>query len=196
MKPFSAASERNREPILGVLRQWAPAPGTVLEIGAGTGQHAVHFAAALPHLDWCPTDRAENLEGIERWVKEANLPNLRAPNRLDVTDAQWPVTTADYVYTANTAHIMSWEEVEAMFKGIGNVLVSQGLFFLYGPVNRDGEFTSESNREFDAMLRARDSRMGIRDDQALIALGRLHGLKYIAEHSLPANNRMLIWTKT
>lgn len=195
MKPFSAASERNRDPILGVLRQWALAPGVVLEIGAGTGQHAVHFAAALSHLEWLPTDREENLAGIELWVEEANLPNLRAPSRLDVTDSQWPTSEADYVYTANTAHIMSWPEVEAMFDGIRRVLVSKGLFFLYGPVNRDGQFTSESNREFDAMLKARDPHMGIRDDQALIALGRRCGLQFTADHSLPAKNRLLIWTK-
>lgn len=195
MKPFSAASERNRDPILGVLRQWALAPGVVLEIGAGTGQHAAHFAAALPHLEWLPTDREENLAGIELWVEEANLPNLRAPSRLDVTDSQWPTSEADYVYTANTAHIMSWPEVEAMFDGIRRVLVSKGLFFLYGPVNRDGQFTSESNREFDAMLKARDPHMGIRDDQALIALGRRCGLQFTADHSLPAKNRLLIWTK-
>jgi hypothetical protein len=195
MKPFSEACERNREPILAVLRQWMLDAGVVLEIGAGTGQHAVHFAAHLPHLTWIPSDRPENLPGIELWVNEAALSNLHAPVRLDVMDPHWPVITANYVFTANTAHIMSWTEVEAMFEGVGKILAPKGLFCLYGPVNRDGHFTSESNRQFDAMLRARDPVMGIRDDQDLIRLGRRCGLTYIADNSLPAKNRLLIWSK-
>lgn len=195
MKPFSAASERNREPILGVLGQWLLTPGTVLEIGSGTGQHAVHFAGHLPHLTWIASDRDDNLAGIDMWVSEAALPNLRSPVRLDVMDPHWPVICVDYVYTANTAHIMSWTEVEAMFEGVGKVLAAKGLFCLYGPVNRDGNFTSESNREFDAMLQARDPVMGIRDDQALIRLGRRCGLNYLADNSMPAKNRLLIWSK-
>jgi len=195
MKPRSEACERNREPILDVLRRWLLQPGSVLEIGAGTGQHAVYFAEHLPHLTWFATDREENLLGIEQWVKEANLPNLRGPLRLDVMDPHWPVISVDYVFTANTAHIMSWTEVEAMFEGVGKVLVTKGLFCLYGPVNRDGNYTAESNRQFDEMLRARDPMMGIRDDQALIKLGRRCGLNFVADNSLPAKNRLLIWSK-
>jgi cyclopropane fatty-acyl-phospholipid synthase-like methyltransferase len=195
MKPRSEACERNRDPILGVLRQWWLESGTVLEIGSGSGQHAVHFAQHLPHLTWIPTDREENLEGICLWVDEAALANLREPLRLNVMDPHWPVITVQYVFTANTAHIMSWTEVEAMFEGVGKVLAPKGLFCLYGPVNRDGNFTSESNRRFDEMLRARDPVMGIRDDQALIRLARRCGLTYIADNSMPAKNRLLIWTK-
>jgi SAM-dependent methyltransferase len=195
MKPYSEACERNRDPILAVLKQWFKAEGVVLEIGSGTGQHAAHFAPQLPHLTWIATDREENLDGIQMWVDEIRSPNLRTPTRLDVMDPHWPVIQVRYVYTANTAHIMSWTEVEAMFEGVGKVLAPQGLFALYGPVNRDGAFTSESNRDFDAMLRARDPVMGIRDDQALIALGRRVGLTFIADNSLPARNRLLIWTK-
>jgi hypothetical protein len=195
VKPYSAACERNREPILQVLRQWFTLPGTVLEIGSGTGQHAVHFAAHLPHLDWHPTDREDNLPGIASWVAEAALPNLRVPHKLDVRDGEWPVEHADYVFSANTVHIMSWPEVELMFAGIGRVLRDSGVFCLYGPFNRDGCFTSESNREFDAALRARDPDMGLRDDGALHALGRKHGLMPTAEHTMPANNRILVWTR-
>jgi cyclopropane fatty-acyl-phospholipid synthase-like methyltransferase len=195
MKPYSEACERNRDPILAVLKQWFKAEGVVLEIGSGTGQHAAHFAPQLPHLTWIATDREENLDGIQMWVDEVRSPNLRTPTRLDVMDPHWPVIQVRYVYTANTAHIMSWTEVEAMFEGVSKVLAPQGLFALYGPVNRDGAFTSESNRDFDAMLRARDPVMGIRDDQALIALGRRVGLTFIADNSLPARNRLLIWTK-
>lgn len=195
MKPHSDACERNREPILNVLRQWFVAPGDAFEIGAGTGQHAVHFAAHLPHLSWHPTDREENLAGIGQWAEEAKLPNLRTAVQLDVRDAQWPVDTVDYVFSANTAHIMSWEDVEAMFAGVGRVLRPQGVFCLYGPFNRDGQFTSDSNRAFDEMLKARDPAMGIRDDRALIELGKKHYLAFTADHSMPAKNRLLVWKK-
>jgi len=126
VKPHSEACERNREPILQVLRQWFVQPGTAMEIGAGTGQHAVHFAAHLPHLQWQPTDCEANLAGIGLWVSEAALPNLRAPLKLDVRDSTWPVEAVDYVFSANTSHIMSWPEVELMFAGIGRVQLADG----------------------------------------------------------------------
>lgn len=195
MKPHSDACERNRDPILEVLRQWFKQPGTVLEIGAGTGQHAVHFAAHMPHLDWLPTDCEENLPGIRMWVEEAALANLRAPVCLDVHDHDWPLQEASYVFSANTAHIMSWPEVELMFTGVGKVLQTQGVFCLYGPFNRDGGYTSDSNREFDEALAARDPNMGLRDDRALIALARKHALGFVADHSMPAKNRLLVWKK-
>ena len=195
MKPWSEACERNREPILGVLKQWFTAPGTVLEIGSGTGQHAVFMAEHLPHVVWQATDREENLDGIRQWFAAAGLANLPAPISLDVRDSPWPIAAADYVFSANTAHIMSWPEVEALFNGIGATLRSGGAFCLYGPFNRDGQFTSASNQAFDAMLRARDPAMGLRDDQALIALGREANLDFSAEYPLPANNRMLVWVK-
>jgi hypothetical protein len=195
VKPHSEACERNREPILQVLRQWLTLPGAALEIGAGTGQHAVYFAAQLPHLQWQPTDCEANLPGIGLWVSEAALPNLRAPLKLDVRDGTWPVETVDYVFSANTAHIMSWPEVEFMFAGIARVLRTHGRFCLYGPFNRAGRFTSASNQAFDASLRARDPQMGLRDDEALKTLGRQHGLAFIGEHAMPANNRVLVWTR-
>ena len=195
MKPRSEACERNREPILEVLRQWFTQPGVALEIGAGTGQHAVHFAGNLPHLHWQPTDCEQNLAGIGLWVSEAALPNLRSPVKLDVRDGKWPVQTADYIFSANTSHIMSWAEVELMFAGVARVLRTRGLFALYGPFNRDGRFTSDSNQAFDASLRERDPKMGLRDDQALKALARKHGLAFTAEHAMPANNRLLLWTR-
>ena len=195
MKPYSDACERNREPILQVLRQWFTHPGTALEIGAGTGQHAVHFATHLTHLQWQPTDCEANLAGIGLWVSEAALPNLRAPVKLDVRDREWPVQTVDYVFSANTAHIMGWPEVELMFAGIARVLRPRGMFALYGPFNRDGHFTSESNQAFDASLCERDPKMGLRDDKALKALAREHALTFAAEHAMPANNRLLLWSR-
>lgn len=195
MKPHSEACERNRDPILAVLRQWMIAPGTVLEIGAGTGQHAIHFAAAMPHLRWVATDLEQNHSGIAAWIEESALTNISGPVTLDVRDPDWPFSALHYAYSANTAHIMSWESVAHMFAGVSRVLRRRGLFFLYGPFNRDGKFTSESNREFDASLRARDPSMGIRDDQALIALARRCELIYAADYSMPARNRLLIWQK-
>jgi hypothetical protein len=144
---------------------------------------------------WIPTDREENLAGVAQWVADAGAANLRQPLKLDVTSAEWPLDQADYVFTANTAHIMSWTQVESMFQGVGQRLVPNGLFCLYGPVNREGEFTSESNRAFDSMLRARDPLMGIRDDRALIALGQRCALGLVADNPMPACNRLLIWAK-
>jgi cyclopropane fatty-acyl-phospholipid synthase-like methyltransferase len=195
MRPHSEACERNRDPILEVLRQWMIAPGTVLEIGAGTGQHAVHFAAAMPHVRWVATDLEENHAGIGAWIEDSGLTNLSGPITLDVSDPDWPFSNVQYAYSANTAHIMSWESVVHMFAGVGRVLRRRGVFFLYGPFNRNGQFTSESNRAFDESLRRRNSHMGIRDDQALIALARRCEMTYAADYSMPARNRLLIWQK-
>jgi SAM-dependent methyltransferase len=194
-RPHSEACERNREPILSVLKDWFIQPGVVLEIGAGTGQHAVHFARHLAHLTWISTDREENLDGIRQWFEEASLPNLQGPLQLDVCNEIWPVRDARYAFSANTAHIMSWQEVEAMFAGVSVALEPGGKFCLYGPFNRNGEFTSDSNREFDAMLRARNPQMGIRDDRAMMDLARRCELGFAADHSMPARNRLLVWTK-
>lgn len=195
MKPFSEACERNREPILHVIKHWFITPGAVLEIGAGTGQHAVYFATNLPHLTWTATDREENLDGIRLWIDEAALPNVRGPVRLNVSDERWPVVVTQYVFSANTAHIMSWTEVERMFAGVARTLQSGGTFCLYGPFNRDGHYTSESNRAFDESLKSRDPNMGVRNDRDLIDLGARCGLAFAADHSMPARNRLLVWRK-
>ena len=195
MKPFSDASERNRDPILSVLRQWFVAPGDVIEIGSGTGQHAVYFAARLPHLTWIASDRVENHAGLKLWFDEAQLANLRGPVSLDVSAEAWPITAAQYAYSANTAHIMSWPEAVLMVEGVARVLQPTGVFCLYGPFNRDGQYTSDSNRAFDASLRARDPRMGVRDDRDLCDVAQRSGLAFAADHSMPANNRMLVWTR-
>jgi hypothetical protein len=195
MKPFSEACERNRGPILRVLQQWFVAPGEVLEIGAGTGQHAVYFAERLPHLTWIASDRAENHAGMRLWFDEARLPNLRGPVNLEVSAKPWPIASAHYAYSANTAHIMSWPEVVLMVEGVAQLLPPQGAFCLYGPFNRAGQYTSESNRSFDESLRARDPRMGLRNDSDLLELAQRCGLESVGDHSMPANNRMLVFTR-
>ena len=184
MKPFSEASERNRAPILAVLKSVFNDRKRVLEIGSGTGQHAAYFAAALPHLVWQASDVAENLPGIRQWICDP------PPLELDV-DGPWPAVDADAVYSANTCHILSWPQVERMFAGVGRI--APAVFALYGPFNYHGRHTSESNARFDAMLRARDASSGIRDVEALSELAASIGYSLDEDHAMPANNRLLVW---
>jgi len=194
-KPWSEACERNRGPILEVLREAFASATRVLEVGSGTGQHAVHFAAALPHLHWQPTDRPEYLAGIAAWRDEAALPNLREPLVLDVDDAQWPVSACDGLFSANTLHIMGWPSVENFFRGAGRVLQPGGVLAVYGPFRYDGRHTAPSNAQFDAFLRGRDLQGGIRDFEAVNALAAAAGLVFVADHAMPANNRVLLWRR-
>lgn len=195
VKPWSEACERNRAPILEVLRGAFAGATEVLEIGSGTGQHAVFFAAAMPQLVWQPSDRPEHLAGIAAWRDEAGLPNLRAPLALDV-DGEWPVTECDALFSANTLHIMSWASVEQFFRGAGRVLRPGGVLAVYGPFSYGGRHTAESNARFDAFLRARDALSGVRDFDAVSALAHSNGLEFCDDHALPANNRVLIWRRS
>lgn len=194
-KPWSEACERNRAPILEVLRSAFAGATQVLEIGSGTGQHAVFFAAALPHLVWQPSDVAANLPGITAWRDDSGLPNLRAPLALDVDAADWPVTACDGLFSANTLHIMSWASVRNFFAGAGRVLEPGGTLAVYGPFSYDGRHTAESNTRFDAFLHARDPLSGIRDFAAVCELVHEQGLAFVDDHALPANNRMLVWRR-
>ena len=192
---YSEASARNQQPILDVLRKVLAHATQVLEIGSGTGQHAVHFAKALPYLEWQPSDRSEHLANLEQRVKLEGGVNLKPPLLLDVSQPRWPVTWADAIYTANTLHIMSWQNVEAAFRGINTVLAQGGTLCLYGPFRYAGRYTSDSNRDFDAMLQARDPESGLRDVDAIQQLALAAGLRLVADHDLPANNRLLEFTR-
>ena len=194
-KPFSPASERNRDPILEVLREHFAHAREVLEIGSGTGQHAVHFAAAMPWLGWQCSDRADYLPGIRAWLDEAALPNTPPPVELDVALGPWPVQSFGAAFSANTLHIMGWLEVEAFVAGLDKTLAADAVLAVYGPFNYGGQFTSDSNREFDASLKARDARMGIRDAEAVDALARTIGLQLIDDAAMPANNRCRVWRR-
>ena len=167
----------------------------VLEIGSGTGQHAVAFARGLPHLQWQPSDVPAHLPGIRAWIAAAPAPNLHAPLALDVNVDPWPQDACDAVFSANTVHIMHWPEVERMFARVADAIGAAGTFCLYGPFNRDGRFSSPSNAAFDASLRARDPGMGIRDFERVDALGRRHGFALAADHAMPANNRLVEWVR-
>jgi trans-aconitate methyltransferase len=186
VKKYSEASERNRAPILEVLRRVFANRRRVLEIGSGTGQHAAYFAPALPHLVWQASDVAENLPDIREWVSEP------PPIELDVEKA-WPKVDADAVFSANTCHIMSWPQVERLFAGIGQLRPE--VLALYGPFNYNGRHTSESNARFDAMLRGRDPASGLRDAEAIVALAERHGMKLAEDNAMPANNRLLVFRR-
>ena len=193
-KPWSAACERNREPILAVLREEFGGCRHVLEIGSGTGQHAAHFAAAMPWLTWQASDRAENLPGIRAWLADAALPNTPPPLVLDVTGA-WPATRFDAVFSANTLHIMGWDAVEALFRALPAATTPDARLAIYGPFHEHGQPTSESNAAFDASLRARESHMGVRDREAVEALAATAGFQPQGAFALPANNRLLLWQR-
>lgn len=192
-KQFSAACERNREPILTILREAFADRRHVLEIGSGTGQHAVYFAAKLPHLIWQPSDLPQNHPSILAWRREAGLPNLRAPLALDAGSSVWPDVPFDAVFSANTCHIMAWSEVVGMFAGIGDRLPESGVACVYGPFNYGGRFTSASNEAFDAALKQAAPHMGLRDFEAVDRLAAEHGLALQGDHAMPANNRLLVW---
>lgn len=193
--PYSEACARNRHPILEVLRSAFADRSRVLEIGAGTGQHAVHFARHLPWLAWQPTDRRESLAGLAARVAAEGPPNLAPPVEQDVLDEPWPAFEVDAAFTANTLHIMSWRGVEALFAGLEPLLPAGGVLAVYGPFHYGGRATSDSNAAFDAMLRERDPDSGVRDFEAVDALARAAGLALQADHAMPANNRLLVWRR-
>jgi SAM-dependent methyltransferase len=191
--PFSEACERNRGPILEVLRTAFADRTRVVEIGAGTGQHAVHFARHLPHLAWQPTDQRDGLLGLAGRISAEAPPNVAAPLELDVLREPWPVVTGDAVFSANTLHIMSWPAVEALFAGLRRVLAADGVLAIYGPFKYGGGYTAASNATFDAMLRERDPGSGLRDFEAVNALAAAAGLELQADHAMPANHQLLVW---
>ena len=194
-KPFAESCTQNREPILAVLREVFADRHRVLEIGSGTGQHAVYFAPELPHLVWQTADVPAHHAGIQLWLAEAGLPNVLPPVALDVKQSDWHGGRYDAVFSANTLHIMSWPEVERFFEGVGEVLEPGGVLAVYGPFNYHGRFTSESNARFDAWLKARDPASGVRDFEAVDALARAQGLVLQHDYAMPANNRTLVWRR-
>jgi len=195
MKPYSQACENNKEPLLAILRETLRGARRVLEIGSGTGQHAVYFAAHLPHLVWHTSDLPPMHTGIRAWLEASELENVRAPLALDVDAAEWPVGEVDAVFSANTLHILPWRSVEHLFQGVGRVLGPRGVLAVYGPFKFEGRYTSASNESFDRFLRARDPQSGVRDFEALDALAAGQGLAFAERHVMPAHNETLIWRR-
>jgi SAM-dependent methyltransferase len=198
--PSSEACERNKGPILQVLTGALAAARRVLEIGSGTGQHAVHFSANLPHLLWQPSDSGENFRLLRRRLQAERPANLLEPLELDVRAHPWPVGPVDAVFTANTLHIMDWGAVQEFFRGAGALLAGgdtdaahPGTLCVYGPFRYGGCYTSDSNAAFDRFLQERDPASGLRDFDALQALAHAQGLHLQADHAMPANNQLLVW---
>ena len=193
MLPHSDACDRNKDPILAVLKvEFAPCTH-VLEIGSGTGQHAVHFASGLPGIVWQPSEMPEAMPALRKRIFSEGPSNLRAPVSIDVTVTPWDVRKVDGVFTANTLHIMHWPQVEAFFAALPAVAKPGTVLAIYGPFRYRGEYTSGSNESFDAMLHARDPGSGIRDFEAVDALARAAGFSIVADHPMPANNQTLVW---
>lgn len=196
-KPFSQACENNKDAILGVLQTILAEVSNVLEVGSGTGQHAIHFAQHMPHLTWQCADQAMYLDGIKLWLAEAELINTPTPLTLNVNEKKhWPKEKYDAVFSANTAHIMHWPELVNFIAGVGKTLTSTGHFCLYGPFNYNGQFTSESNQRFEQWLKDDDLGKGIRDFEAVNELAAEAGLNLISDYEMPANNRLLHWQKS
>jgi cyclopropane fatty-acyl-phospholipid synthase-like methyltransferase len=191
-KPYSPSCENNKQPILQIIQKLFAESKQLWEIGSGTGQHACYFAENLPHLRWQPTDRKENLTGINRWVKDADLENLEFAQVLDVTNKTWPCQQIEALFSANTLHIMHWHEVESFFMRLEKYLTDKAIVCIYGPFNYQGKFTSASNAQFDQWLKSIDPQRGIRDFEAIAELAGNIGLVVKDDFPMPANNRLLV----
>ncbi len=198
-KPFSQACENNKRPILNILSKVFSDTNHVLEIGSGTGQHAVFFGQHLPYLTWQTSDLLINHLGINSWLDEETLTNVERPIVIDLNKT-WPMPTnnqhVDGLYTANTLHIISWPLVVKFFEGLAKNLTSGANICIYGPFKYQGKFTSESNANFDLWLKERDINSGIRDIEAILLLANSAGLNLVDDHVMPANNRLLVFSKS
>lgn len=198
-QPFSQACENNKRPILNILSKVFSDTNHVLEIGSGTGQHAAFFGQHLPYLTWQTSDLLINHPGINSWLDEETLTNVERPIVIDLNKT-WPMPTnnqhVDGLYTANTLHIISWPLVVKFFEGLAQNLTSGANICVYGPFKYQGKFTSESNANFDLWLKDRDISSGIRDIEAILLLANSAGLNLVDDHVMPANNRLLVFSKS
>jgi cyclopropane fatty-acyl-phospholipid synthase-like methyltransferase len=193
-KPYSESCEQNKDIILSTIQPYLFDGAKVLEIGSGTGQHAIYFAGLNPKIVWQPSDRVEYLRGIEAWVTDAAHPNINAVIELDVLKL-WPRQFYDLLFTANSFHIMGNEAVKTCIEKAGSCLNENGYFIVYGPFNYNGQYTSSSNQRFDGMLKANDTDSGIKEFEWICDIAQQAGLYLIDDIGMPANNRILIWQK-
>ena len=194
-KPYSESCDQNKTVILDIVSPIFSSLNSVLEIGSGTGQHAVFFAENMPGIRWYTSDRVSYLDGINMWLEEAGLPNVVAPIELDVSKGQWPSLAVDAVFSANSLHIMSVHEVESFMSGVGKLLNDQGQLLIYGPFNYAGTYTSESNRRFDQWLKNQYPDSCIKHFEDIVSLASASGMSLVADHKMPANNRILHFLK-
>jgi len=195
-KPFSQACENNKEPILEIIRQVFANTTHVLEIGSGTGQHACYFSQHLTHLTWQPSDKSENIAGINLWQESCSQTNLKPAIALNVTDKSWPCHNFDAVFTANTLHIMTEQEVQIGFDRLSLYLNPKALLCIYGPFNYNGTFTSDSNARFENWLKNQNPLSGIKNIEDILLLGSDRGIHLINDFEMPANNRLLVLQKS
>lgn len=195
-KPYSESCDQNKEPILSVISPLFSTCSNILEIGSGTGQHAVYFAKKMPHLKWYCSDCASQLEGINIWLADAGLANVVAPIELNVTSSPWPELDVDAVFTANSIHIMNQQDVINFFTGVGNLIKAGGSLVIYGPFNYGGSYTSASNESFDRWLKDRDPFSGIKNFEEIEHLARNNAMQLVRDYEMPANNRILQFIKT
>lgn len=195
-KPFSQACENNKEPILEIIRQVFANTTHVLEIGSGTGQHACYFSQHLTHLTWQPSDKSENIAGINLWRESCSQANLKPAIALNITDKSWPYDKFDAVFTANTLHIMTEQEVQIGFDRLSLYLNPKALLCIYGPFNYNGTFTSDSNARFENWLKNQNPLSGIKNIEDILLLGSDRGIHLINDFEMPANNRLLVLQKS
>lgn len=194
-KPFAQSSDENKHVILQAIRPFLKAPSAVLEIASGTGQHAVYFAENMPHLTWQTSDLIETHIGIKQWIAEAGLSNVLPPLCLNVSEDDWPTTTYDAIFSANSFHIMAKRHVEDFFKNVSQVLGKHGIVMIYGPFNDQGGYTSDSNERFDFWLKQRNPQSGIKDFEWCNQLAKSAELTLLKDIKMPQNNRILVWKK-
>ncbi len=192
-KPSAPACQRNQKSILAVIQALLAKSQSLLEIGSGTGQHAIYFAPALPQLTWQASDLQSQLPGINAWVNEAKLDNLPDPISLDVRTDEIPQGRYDAIFTANTLHIMPWKTVEVLLLKVAQALSTGGLFIVYGPFNFEGTYSSDSNRDFDAFLKSRDANQGIRHFEEIVSICEQHQLQVLEKYAMPAQNFILVF---
>lgn len=195
VKPYSESCDQNRAVILSVIQPLLLNTRSILEIGSGTGQHAVFFSKNLPHLIWQTSDCNEYIEGIKLWLAESENEKSPQPVELNVTQENWPEMEFDAVFTANTCHIMNQHSVEIMIERVGEKLPRNGQLIIYGPFNYNHQYTSSSNEQFDCWLKSRDKESGIKNFEDLNDLAEQSGMKLIGDYEMPANNRILYWKK-
>jgi cyclopropane fatty-acyl-phospholipid synthase-like methyltransferase len=193
--PLTApAAERNKGPILAVLKRVLQASGLVLEIASGTGQHVVHFAQSMPHLTWQPSDPDPELRtSIRAWIAQTGLSNVRAPLELDVQNQPWPIVAANAVVCINMIHIAPWSAATALMAGAARLLPTTGVLVLYGPYRREERHTAPSNEAFDRQLRASNPDWGVRDLEAVTEAAASHGLALQDVTTMPANNLCVVF---